>query len=94
MFNKKQIVRNYIFALFSVLILVISFTLTYYITFYDEEKIIKENLKRKEIDLHNENSCDIINSEFFLNTFIFKLLGAFFAGGVLSDGLYIKLGVF
>jgi len=98
MFNKKQIVRNFIFSLFCVLILVLSFTLTYYVTFYNEEKVI-DLAKNKNIQNLNQNEdlqlCDgsNINYTYFINSFLFKLMGAFFAGGILSDGMFIKMGI-
>merc|ERR1711976_693215 len=105
MFNKKQIIRNYVFAFFCALILLISVVLTYYISFYDEEKAVEEmKIENKESRaiLHNEvdekcpngNSVTSVYVTYFINSFIFKLMGDFFAGGILSDGLFIKIGVF
>lgn len=59
MFDKKQIVRNVAFAFFCALILMISLTLTYYITFYDEEKATQNLIKKTETEKNyvmNDNS--------------------------------------
>jgi hypothetical protein len=88
MFSKKQIVRNYIFGLFCALILILSVTLTYYVAFYDEEKAAKVVIEKQD------EGCGNSSSTYFINSFIFKIMGAFFAGGMLSDGLFIKLGIF
>ncbi len=63
-------------------------------TFYDEGKAIEEH--KKQVEKENEDVC-IQNAStgttYFINTLVFKLMGAFFAGGILSDGLFIKMGI-
>lgn len=96
MFKNKQIVRNFIFAFFCALILLISFTLTYYVTFFDEGKAIEENQKQIEKENQNEDVCSNnakTGTTYFINSLMFKLMAAFFAGGILSDGLFIKMGI-
>ncbi len=83
-------IRNFVFAIFCFLILVVTLALTYYITFYDETK----HIKAKNEDNGDEDvSCSSIQHNFFIGTFFFKIISAFFAGGMLSDRLFIKLGV-
>jgi hypothetical protein len=90
MFNKKQIVRNFIFGFFCALILLVSLSLTYYISFYENEemgpKIQNENDK--------EPICETIRGRYFINSIYFKLMAAFFAGGVLAEGIWFRVGVF
>jgi len=93
MFNKKQIVRNVIYAIFCALILMISFTLTYYITYYEINEESKEVHNLKHVEIEDEKGCNNEKVSYFIYSLCFKLMAAFFAGGILSDGLYIRLGV-
>ncbi len=92
MFNNKQIVRNFIFAFFCALILLITFSLTYYVSYYEQEQ------PRLENKLENEKSenpiCESNRGGYFINSIYFKLMAAFFAGGVISEGLWLKIGIF
>lgn len=90
MFNKKQIVRNYIYAAFCVLILMISVILMYYISFY-EEKLNADKVGTTEIE--QDKGCNKETPNYFIYSLCFKLMAAFFAGGILSDGIYIKMGI-
>jgi hypothetical protein len=89
MFNKKQIIRNYVYAAFCALILLISFTLVYYITFY-EEKLLADKIEKFE---ETPQECNKDQPSYFIYSLCFKLMAAFFAGGILSDGLYIRMGI-
>jgi hypothetical protein len=96
MFNKKQLIRNFIFAAFCVLILMVSFMLTYYITFYPEEQVDNDNDNFKTVGPQQNKECESSSSSSigrFIQSGILKLLAAFFAGGMLSDGIFFKLGV-
>ena len=93
MFNKKQIFRNFIFALFGVLILMISIILMYYVAFYDKEYEMEKSIVFNKSNTDTIQECKTSEGNYFIYTFVFKLMVAFFAGGILSDGLYIKLGV-
>jgi hypothetical protein len=71
----------------------ISFTLTYYITFTsEEEEFNKIGLVKSEIK-DGDDSCTGETANYFMYSFMFKLMAAFFAGGMLSDGAYIKMGI-
>jgi hypothetical protein len=97
MFKSKQFVRNVIFCVFCILILVVSFALTYYITFYDE--VYEENLKKIQINKEEfakaqHDVCSNSNDTmYFMNSFYFKIMVAFFAGGFLSDRFFLKFGL-
>jgi hypothetical protein len=69
----------------------VAFSLTYYISFY-------ENVKSGGLKIQNENGkdpmCDSIQARYFINSIYFKLMAAFFAGGVLAEGLWFRVGVF
>ena len=98
MFKQKEFVRKFIFALFCVLILTLSFILTYYTTLYEEKEIVKDTA---EIGISNpekiSDDFDICQTEnnmlYFTGSLMFKLLIAFFAGGVVSDGIFIRMGI-
>jgi len=88
MFTNKQSLRNLVFCVFCLLIFSLSIALTYYITFSEEE-----NLNKLEINkIENTELCQ--ESNITSNTFYLKIVLAFFAGGIVSDRLYLKLGVF
>lgn len=88
MFTNKQTVRKFVFYVFCVLILMMSITLTYYMTFYEKEYNIKVEMNKNEsFDICQEN-----NSIF--NHVYTKIVLAFFAGGIVSDRIFLKLGVF
>jgi hypothetical protein len=88
MFINKQTVRNFVFCVFSVLILMLSVTLTYYITFYEIE-----NDKNVEVNKRNTNDVCQENNSIF-NHIYMKIVLAFFAGGIVSDRIFLKMGVF
>ncbi len=90
MFNKKQIVRNFIFGFFCALILLVTFSLTYYITFYEKEQ------PKVHTTYENgyESKCEHNRGDYFINSIYFKLMAAFFAGGIISEGLWLKVGIF
>jgi hypothetical protein len=53
----------------------------------------KVSLELKNIHvMSNEDKCP--NEKYFVNSIYFKVLVAFFAGGIVSDGFFLKLGVF
>ena len=85
MFTNKQSLRKIVFCLFCVLIFLISIAFTYYVTFYDANFDTKE-----KIDV--EKLCDDRNS--ILDNMYLKIIVAFFAGGIVSDKLFLKLAVF
>ena len=89
MFTNKQLIRNYIFGVFCIMILIISFMLTYYVTFFNEElKLEKQDLN--EINNETENCISSLTSFKFA---LLKVIGAFFAGGIIADGIFIKFGI-
>jgi hypothetical protein len=88
MFTNKQTLRNLVFSVFCVLILTISFALTYYITFSQEENYQKVEV----IKIENKEICQ--ETYTVINSFYLKIVLAFFAGGIVSDRLFLKLGVF
>ncbi len=85
MFANKQIIRNIIFAVFCVLILCLSLVLLYYITIFDEKVEVT-------IEAIEEDMCEK-SKNMSMTTFIFKIICAFFAGGLVSDKLFLKLGI-
>jgi len=88
MFTNKQTARKFVFCVFSVFILWLSITITYYMTFYEIEY-------DKEIDVNKnetKNLCHENNSIF--NHIYTKIVLAFFAGGIVSDRIFLKMGVF
>jgi hypothetical protein len=85
MFTNKQFIRNVVFGVFCVLILCISLALVYYITLFDE----KVEIPVVEVDT---NLCDK-SGNMLLSTFIIKIMAAFFAGGLVSDRLFLKIGI-
>lgn len=89
MFNKKQIVRNYVFGFFCGLILLISLSLTYYISYYE-----KEELGTEKIQNESKSMCGDHRVDYFIYSIYFKLATAFFAGGVFAEGLWHKIAIF
>jgi uncharacterized membrane protein SpoIIM required for sporulation len=94
MLNKNKIVRNLIYVLFCILVLIVGTALTYYIGFYDEN--IKDNQKKifnqNEADLDYIN-CDEADEGFVFGSLFYKFSTAFLAGSLLSDKVFLKLGV-
>lgn len=88
MFTNKKSIRNLVFCAFCLLILSLSIAITYYITFSEEEYINKLEINKIE----STELCQESNTA--TNTFYLKIVLAFFAGGIVSDRLYLKLGVF
>jgi hypothetical protein len=74
-----------VFCVFCVLIISISIAFTYYATFYDANLDTKEKIGVTEL-------CDDSNS--ILDSMYTKIIVAFFAGGIVSDKLFLKLAVF
>ena len=85
MFTNKQLIRNFIFGVFCILILAISLVLTYYITFYDE-KTEQHSFQKEDEQCEKPDTIPITN-------FLFKIVCAFFAGGLVSDKLFLKIGI-
>jgi hypothetical protein len=94
MFINKEKIRKIIFLLFCSVVLTVTVSLTYYITFFEEAEMISNQEKLKKIEICNEDVDTSNTLENPTNFFFFKLITAFFAGGLLSDRLFIKLGVF
>ncbi len=66
----------------------ISVTLTYYITYYDD-------LYNKKVETNNSETNEICQqNNSILNHVYIKIILAFFAGGIVSDRLFLKLSVF
>jgi hypothetical protein len=63
--------------------------LVYYITFY-EEKLLADKIEKFE---ETQQECNKDQPSYFIYSLCFKLMAAFFAGGILSDGLYIRMGI-
>jgi len=94
MFNKKGLMRNLIFAVFCVLILMVTFALTYQIALEDKQMEMKSNkIKNENFEEKVESCNEACNVNYFIYSFCFKMMAAFFAGGIISDGLFIKFGV-
>merc|ERR1712151_1039521 len=94
MLNKNKILRNFIFCLFIILIMIISTVLTYYITFSDEAFLQKEeNPFSKPIEDLDEFECEEDYYSDLLGSLFWKFLTAFLAGSFLSDKLFLNLGV-
>jgi hypothetical protein len=55
----------------------------YYITFFDE---------KVEVPIEVEEKC-IKSENILLKTFFLKIICAFFAGGLLSDRRFLKIGI-
>ena len=91
MLNKNKIVRNVIFLLFCILILIVSSALTYYVAFFDETNFkidasqINENYEN--YDCEDDDYTDLIGGLFY------KFSAAFIAGSLLSDKVFLKLGL-
>lgn len=95
MLNKNKIVRNLTYILFCTLILIVGTALTYYIGFYDEniidnQKEISINSNQAELD---EINCDEDDTGFVFGSLFYKFSTAFLAGSLLSDKVFLKLGV-
>jgi hypothetical protein len=88
MFTNKDAVRKLIFGLFCSLIFLISIALTYHISILEGKDITHLTTPIKE-----ENDCGN-GQNFFVGSFYFKIMAAFFAGGMLSDRLFIRIGIF
>ena len=93
MLNKNKIVRNVIFLLFCILILIVSSALTYYVAFFDETNFkIDENFsslpnENYDYDCEDDGYTDLIGGLFY------KFSAAFIAGSLLSDKVFLKLGL-
>ncbi len=95
MFNKNKVVRNITFILFCILVLIVGTALTYYIGFYEENFINDktESLKNSnEVELDDIN-CDEEDTGFVFGSLFYKFSTAFLAGSLLSDKVFLKLGV-
>ena len=97
MFNKKAMMRNLIFAVFCVLILMVTFALAYQIALEDKEIELKvktaQSLKNEDLNDKEKSCSEGGHVNYFIYSFCFKMMAAFFAGGIISDGLFIKFGV-
>ena len=94
MLNKNKIVRNVVFLLFCVLILIVSSALTYYVAFYDESNFKIDEIAStqnganfEDHDCEDDDYTDLIGSLFY------KFSAAFLAGSLLSDKVFLKLGI-
>ena len=85
---QKQLIRQYIFVLFAILILWISCVLVYHITLSEETGNEKTN-SQNEKDICTNNTSNV----FIYISFCYKLIGAFFAGSIISDKTFLKFGV-
>ena len=83
-------IRNLIFGVFCVLILIVSFTMTYYMSLEEKENEVKV-MEFEEIEKDSE--CNNAKGNYLMYSFCFKLFAAFFAGGIFSDGVFIRMGV-
>lgn len=95
MFNKNKVVRNLIYILFCTLVLIVGTALTYYIGFYDEnimdnQKEMFKNPNGAELD---DIDCDSEDAGFIFGSLFYKFSTAFLAGSLLSDKVFLKLGV-
>jgi hypothetical protein len=81
MFVNKQLVRKYIFITFAILISIVSIGIT--VNFLKEETLIGEKTPM-------ESEC---MNHYFIGSFILKTLLAFFAGGMVSDKIFIRMGI-
>ena len=94
MLNKNKTVRNLIYVLFCILVLIVGTALTYYIGFYDENIIDnqKKIFNQNEADLDHIN-CDEVDEGFIFGSLFYKFSTAFLAGSLLSDKVFLKLGI-
>jgi len=95
MLNKNKVVRNSIYILFCLLVLIVGSALTYYIGFFDEnifEKKFEILGNQNEADI-DELNCDEDDGGFIFGNLIYKFATAFLAGSLLSDKVFLKLGI-
>ena len=94
MLNKNKIVRNVIFLLFCVLILIVSSALTYYVAFYDESNFkIDEISSGSTTENYEEYDCEDDDYTDLIGGLFYKFSAAFIAGSLLSDKVFLKLGL-
>ena len=89
MFDKLQFVRKSILLAYCLLISVFVCYFVYLLSFMEENdlnKIADEHINEKE-----NNVCEPISNVF--GSFFFKCFLAFFAGGLVSDKVFLKAGV-
>lgn len=99
MFYKKDHIRTYIFIAFCIAVTAVSFMITYY-TVYEEKMNLDSGLRNEhehnaELNTKVENEeCSLKEGDLFTNSFWFKMSSAFIAGGLLSDKIFLKFGIF
>ena len=79
------------FITFIVMILLISFNLTYYTVFAESSAL---NLKIQHAKDTNECGNSNNFSASMIPSVLFKFVICFFAGGIVADPRFIKLGLF
>jgi dipeptide/tripeptide permease len=88
MFDKLQLVRKSILLAYCLLI---SFFVCYFVhllSFSEENELVKFT----EEHIQEKNVCDPQSQSLF-GSFFFKCFLAFFAGGLVSDRVFLKAGV-
>lgn len=94
MFNKNKVVRNLIYILFCLLILIVGTALTYYIGFYDENIVDQKEMLNNPTEAGLDDiNCDEDDGGFVFGSLFYKFSTAFLAGSLLSDKVFLKLGV-
>lgn len=97
--NKTKFIRNLIYAIFSLLILLTGSMLTYYIMAPDDffTEIInneKQRLISSNAFIENLDSLDCPKEEAYIfDSLLFKFSAAFLMGTILSDNIFIRLGI-
>lgn len=96
MLNKNKLVRNIVYILFCLLILIVGTALTYYISVFDESnfesisEVVENNYELNSSDLNCDEDDE---SGYIFGSLFYKFSAAFFAGSFLSDKVFLKLGV-
>lgn len=98
--NKTKLMRNLIYIVFSLLILVIGSMMTYYLITPDDvfteiiknenQKLLSSNAQIKSFD---NLDCPIDDTVFIFDSLLFKFSAAFLMGTMISDNLFLRLGI-
>jgi len=93
---KTKLIRNLIYFAFSLLIIIMGSIMTYHLTTSDEfyREIIQNNKSylAKLNDLENLE-CPLDESNYIFDSLLFKFSAAFLMGTLISDNIYLRLGV-
>lgn len=94
--NKTKFLRNLIYIVFSLLMILMGTMMTYYLTTPDEfySELIKSN-KSSLSKLNDLESleCPIDESNYIFDSLLFKFSAAFLMGTLISDNVFLRLGI-